>query len=120
MNWDSEERRKFVRAKYPCEIIIRGPQKNIISTCAEKISAGGIRLIIEHRIEPSSIIDLDLYGIAKEPIVCKGKVKWVFTKKDSSNQNRLLYDIGIEFSQIKKEDVDAIKKFVVSTTSSEK
>lgn len=120
MNWDSEERRKFVRAKYPCEITIPGPQKYIISTHAENISAGGIRLIVEKRIEPSTIIDLDLYGITKEPIICKGRIKWVFTKKDPSNQNRLLYDIGIEFFQIKKEDVDEIKKFVVSIASSEK
>ncbi len=120
MNWDSKERRKFVRIKFPCEITIRGPQKHIISTYAENISAGGIRFIIEERIEPSSVIDLDLYGIAKEPIVCEGKMKWIFTKKDSSNQDRLLYDVGVEFSKIKEKDADEIKKLVVSIASSEK
>ena len=120
MSWHNKESRKFVRAKYPCEITIPGPQKHIISTHAENISAGGIRLIIEERIEPSSIIGLDLYGVTKEPIICKGRIKWVFTKKNPSNKNRLLYDVGIEFSQIKKEDVDEIMKLVVSTASSEK
>jgi len=120
MRWDKIDRRRFVRIKFPCEITTQKPQRHIISTYAENISAGGIRFIIEERIEPSSIIDLDLYGIAKEPIICKGKVKWVFTKKDPSNQDRILYDIGIEFSQIKKEDVDEIKKLVVSIASSEK
>jgi len=120
MNWGSKEGRKFVRAKYPCEITIQGPQKHIISTHAENISAGGIRLLIEERIEPSSVIGLDLYGIAKEPIICKGRIKWVFTKKSPSNPNRLLYDVGIEFFQIKKEDVDEIMKLVVLTASNEK
>ena len=114
MNWDSEERRKFVRAKFPCEITIRRPQKRIISTHAKDISAGGIRFIIEEKIEPSSMIGLDLYGIAKEPIVCKGRIKWVFTKKDPSNQNRLLYDVGVEFYQMKKENAAEIKQLIVS------
>ena len=120
MNWDSKERRRFVRVKFPCELTTSWPQRHIISTHPENISAGGIRFLIEERIEPSSTIGLDLYGIAKEPIVCKGKVKWVFTKKDPSNQNRILYDVGIEFSRIKKEDVDEIKKLIVSIASSEK
>jgi len=120
MNWDSKERRKFIRVKYPCEITIRKPQKHMISTHLENISSGGIRFIIKERIEPSSVVDLDLYGIAKEPIVCKGIMKWIFTKKDPYNQDRLLYDVGVEFSRIKKEDVAEIKKLVVSIASSEK
>ena len=120
MNWDSKERRRFVRTKFPCEITIHGPQKHIISTHVENVSAGGIRFILEERIGPSSIIDLDLYGITKEPIVCKGKVKWVFTKKDPSGKNRTRYDTGVEFSQIKEKDVDEIKKLIVSIASTKK
>lgn len=120
MNWDSRERRRFVRIKFPCEITIGCPQKHIISTHAEDISAGGIRVIAKEKIEPSSIIGLDLYGIAKEPIVCKGEVKWVSAKKNPSNQNRILYDVGIEFCQIKEEDAAEIKKLIVSIISGEK
>ena len=117
MSWDSRERRKFVRAKFPCEITICGPKKHIISTHTENISAGGIRFITKERIAPASIIKLDLYGIRKEPIVCTGKVKWAFTKKDSSGKNSFLYDTGIEFSQIKEKNVAEIKKLVVSIAS---
>ena len=120
MNWDSKERRRFVRTKFPCEITIHGPQKHIISTHVENISAGGIRFILEERIGPSSMIDLDLYGITKEPIVCKGRVNWAFTRKDPSNQNRILYDVGIEFCQIKEKDADEIKKLIVAIASSKK
>jgi len=120
MNWNSKERRRFVRIKFPCEITTQKPQRHIISTYAENISAGGIRFIIEERIEPSSIIDLDLYGITKDPIVCKGKVNWAFTRKDPFNQNRILYDVGIEFCQIKEKDVNEIKKLIVSIAFSKK
>ncbi|MCK4519821.1 MAG: PilZ domain-containing protein [Candidatus Omnitrophica bacterium] len=117
MSWDSRKRRKFVRAKFPCEITIYGPQKYTISTHAENISAGGIRFITKEKIAPASIVGLDLYGIKKEPIVCTGKVKWAFAKKDSSSQNNFLYDIGIEFSRIKEKDVVEIKKLLVSIVS---
>lgn len=120
MNWDSKERRRFVRIKYPCEITVLGPRKRIISTYPENISAGGIRLITKEAIEPSSILSLDLYGIAREPIVCRGRVKWVFTKKDPYNKKRTLYDVGIEFLRMKKEDVEEIKKLIVIITSEDK
>ena len=120
MSWDSKERRKFVRAKFPCEITIHGLKKYTLSTHAENISAGGIRFITKERIAPASRVILDLYGIGKEPIVCTGKVKWAFTKKDSSGKNSLLYDIGIEFSRIKEKDVAEIKKLVVSIISGKK
>ena len=120
MSWDSKEKRRFVRIKFPCEITIQKPQRHTISTYAEDISTGGIRVITKERVAPSSMVELDLYGITKEPVVCKGRIKWVFTKKDPFNQGRLLYDVGIEFSQIKKEDIDEIKKLVTLIASSEK
>ena len=63
---------------------------------------------------------IDLYGITKEPIVCKGRVNWVFVKKDPSSKDRTRYDTGVEFSKIKEKDVNAIKKLIVSIASSKK
>lgn len=120
MGWNSKERRKFVRIKYPCEIIIYKPKKHTIPTHAENISAGGIGLIIDEKIKPSSIVGIDLYGITKEPIVCKGKVKWVSEKKDSSAKNNTSYSIGVEFFKIKEKDVNEIKKLAALITSNRK
>jgi len=117
MNWDSKERRKFVRTKLPCEITIYGSKKQRIFTHVENISTGGIRFITKEKIAPASIVELNLYGIGKEPIVCTGKVKWAFAKKNSSEENSSLYDTGIEFSQIKEKDVAEIKKLVVLIAS---
>ncbi len=120
MFWDGKERRKFVRVKFPCEITIHSPNRHIISTYTKDISAGGVKLIIKEQLTPNSMVELDLYGIGKNPIACKGKVKWVSAKEDSYSQDRLLYDIGIEFSQIKKKDIFQIKKLVTSLASSGK
>lgn len=120
MSWNGEERRKFVRIKYPCEIIVHGPQKHTISAHAENISVQGIRLIIDEKIKPYSTIDLDLYGITEEPIACKGKIIWVFEETDYSIKNTARYDTGIKFLKIKEKDINEIKKLIMSITSNRK
>jgi len=120
MTWNSKERRKFIRVRYPCEITIHKPQKHIISTNAENISAGSLGLVLKEKIKLSSIIDVDLYGITKEPIVCKGKIKWVSKKDNPSIKNSAIYNTGIEFFKIKENDVVEINKLVVSITSDKK
>jgi len=120
MSWDGKERRKFVRIKYPCEITIDKPQKHTISAHVENVSPVGIRLIIKENIKPSSIINLDLYGITKEPITCKGKIVWVSKVEDYSIENGAGFDTGIEFFKIKEKDISEIKKLVVLITSNRK
>jgi c-di-GMP-binding flagellar brake protein YcgR len=117
MSWDSTERRQFVRAKLPCQINVPGAQQRIISTRAQNISAGGIRVFINEKLYASSIVDLEIYGISNQPISCTGKVIWTFTRKTHHSKQAPLYDTGIEFHQIKEADVKAIKKLVASIAS---
>lgn len=114
MNWDSKERREFVRIKFPCEILVGGSKEEIISTHAENISAGGIRVIIEKKLPCSSVIDLVIYGIRKKPILCKGKIIWTFSRKIPYHRKLSLFDTGIEFYKIKKEDRREIKSLITS------
>lgn len=118
MSWDSKERRKFVRIKFPCEITTRGPEKHTIPTNAENISAGGIRVVIPERLGSSSVVEIDIFGIKNEPIIGKGRVIWVFSKKNLRGES--VYDTGIEFSQISEEDLRKIKNLVASITSDKK
>lgn len=115
MGWDSKERRKFVRIKFPCEITTRGPKKHIIPANAENISAGGIRVVISEKLDNGSIVDLDIFGIKNDPLVCKGTVIWIFSKKNPQDQT--VYDTGIEFYQIDENDIVEIQKLVASITS---
>jgi len=119
MSWDSEERRKFVRIKFPCEIILHDPQKHRISTYTENISAGGLRIITKEKIKISSVVSLDIYGIKKEPVVCEGKVIWIFTRKNPYHKDAF-FDVGIEFCQINKRDVNKIKNLVSSIVNDKK
>jgi len=120
MSWDSKERREFVRVKFPCEITVKNPERHTISLCTENISAGGIRFLSNEKIGLSLLINIELYGVAKKPIVCNGKVKWAFTRKNPSEGKQNIYDIGVEFYQLKKTDLAEIKSFVVSVLSDKK
>ena len=120
MNWDSSERRKFVRAKFPCEITLPQSGDRLISTHVENISAGGIRIIIDQKLEVSSPVVIDIYGVRENPITCQGKVIWSFTRENPHQKDIALFDIGIEFSQIADEDLSEIKRVIASIASGQK
>ncbi|MFO8052825.1 MAG: PilZ domain-containing protein [Candidatus Omnitrophota bacterium] len=113
MSWDSRERRKFVRVSLPLQISLSN-QSYAISTKTENISAGGIRLILKKKLENGLIVNLKIRNIKKEPINCQGRILWVFSRMNSSQENKILYDTGIEFYKIKKDQVKLIKKFTQS------
>jgi len=117
MNWDSEERRRFVRVKCPCEITVSAPKKRVISANAVNISAGGLRAFLGEKLSPSTIIELTIYDITKEVITCTAKIVWVFTRKPPCIENTLIYDTGMEFCDIKAEHVKKIKRFVAAIAS---
>ena len=117
MSWDSSERREFVRIQFPCEIVLPGSEEKIISTKAENISAGGIRVMLKEELYPASLVNLDIYGIKENPITCVGKIIWVFKRELHHSEPVVLYDTGIEFHEIQKEDIDAIKKLIASIAS---
>jgi len=119
MSWDSEERRQFVRVRCPCKITSTGHQKHTIFTQTENISAGGVRLITEERLTPSSIIDLDIHIRNGDFISCKGKILWVFARK-VSDIGPVVFDTGIEFYHITDKEAQAIVDLVVSIASGKK
>ncbi len=112
MSWDSKERRKFIRVDCPCEITTQTASGSRISTHVKNISAGGLRVFLSEKLKISSIIKIDIYQISKEPISCKGNIVWVFTRKNPDNKDELMFDTGIEFSQIENKDLEEIKKLV--------
>lgn len=120
MSWDYEERRQFVRAAFPCELSVHTAVENTIYTQTENISAGGIRVLIEKRIPPASIIKVTLYKIRETPIICVGRVIWVFTRNHPQNKNLTLFDIGIEFYEIAEEEILEIKNLIASLISAKK
>ena len=76
MDWEGIEKRRFVRANFPCKIAIYTPAQHILASHTENIGAGGVRVILEEKLEIASNVGLEIY-LEKEPIVCEGKIVWV-------------------------------------------
>lgn len=113
MNWDGVERRQFVRVAFPCEISVYTTRKEIIPSRTENISTGGVRILLDKKLKTASIISMDIYGIKSEPIICNGRVVWVFKRNRGGNT---FYDTGIEFHKIKEKDVIEIQNLIISLT----
>lgn len=118
MSWSGAEKRRFVRANFPCKIIIHTPKENTITTKTENISAGGVRVIISEELAISSMVDLELF-VNNKTISCKGRVVWMVPNKNLSPEETNIYDTGIEFYQISPKDREAIKQLVKSILSKE-
>ena len=117
MIWDGSEKRKVLRINLPCRIIIYIPQKQIVDTVINNISEGGVGFTLLRELEISSIIGLEIYEIKKDPIVCRGQVRWVNLIESTYLRGRILFNIGVQFSQIDNQDLQAIKKLVESSNS---
>jgi len=129
MNQEWLEKRRFVRANFACKIIIRSvrgnpsradaaaraangihtPKERVIITCTENIGAGGIRVIINEKIDIASMVGLEIY-LNDELIACGGKIVWVVEVGKN-------FDTGIEFHQIDEEDRRVIDNFVRAIVS---
>ena len=113
MSWEGLETRRFVRANFPCEIVIFAPKQHTVSTHTENIGAGGVRVIIEERLDIGSLVRLQLYLYEEtEPIVCEGKIVWMVEKESRYRKNLVFFDTGIEFHTMKECDRIKIKNLV--------
>jgi c-di-GMP-binding flagellar brake protein YcgR len=84
----------------------------------KNISKGGICLIAYEPLKPSDVLGLKMYlpGDRKE-INAVGKVVWSkeFIIGDDSFGKR--YDVGVEFIDVKDEDLNKVNKYVFSHIS---
>lgn len=115
--YKGQEKRKFLRVRLPCRIAIFNFPERSISAHTENISAGGVRVIMEERMEMGSTVGLEIH-LNEKLISCKGKIVWVVDKKSHFKKNVCYYDTGIEFCEITDQDRfyinSAIEKIVDS------
>tara|TARA_B100000315_G_C14572117_1_gene586126 strand:- start:2266 stop:2631 length:366 start_codon:yes stop_codon:yes gene_type:complete len=120
MGYEGSEKRRFVRANFPCKIIIQTPLEHMIATHTEDIGAGGVRVLIEEKLDVHAQVNLELH-LNGEPISCQARIVWVLEKKTPGIDESTLYDTGIEFSQIKDKDQkkinDMVKKIIDDKSS---
>ena len=113
------EKRNFIRANFPCKIIIYTPSEHIIISHTENIGAGGVRVIIEESLDISSFVGLEVF-LSGAQIICKGRIVWVVERSGSQKKEANIWDTGIEFHEIAERDRKVIKSFVDTVISDQK
>ena len=119
MVWDGLEKRRFIRANFPCKIVIYTPEEQVITAQTENISAGGIRVVIAKELQLSLAVDLEIH-FTENPIKCKGRVVWTLPNEEIKPDGIKKYDIGIEFYRIASADRSVIAKLIETLVSKEK
>lgn len=119
MSWNGKEKRRFIRASFPCRITIFTPQKHILTAHTSNIGLGGLRAILTEKLEISSKVNLELH-IDSKPIICDGRIVWVTDKQPVVVGKPVkFFDTGIEFSDIKDTDTKKIENLVTIRISNE-
>lgn len=113
------EKRRFIRAQFPCIIKIYTFHEHIITTHTENISAGGVRVIIEEKLEIGSTVGLKIQ-IKNYTVSCKGRVVWGVDKKSPYKQGVAYQDTGVEFYEIKDADVQVINHAIEDIVNEKK
>ena len=113
------EKRASTRVSIACKIsIVLGGKQVVLNCHTENLSTGGIMVIIEENITPSTVVDLELFLWDKEkPIKCKGQIAW-FNEITPKETKPRLFNTGIEFAEISDSDKEEIGKFIQYILSS--
>jgi len=119
MDWKGKEKRRFVRAKFPCKIMVNIPEEYTIVSHTEDIGAGGIRVIIPDKLDIGAMVGLEIF-LSNGEIKCKGKIVWVVKKGSSLLGDGVTFDTGVEFGEISEEDRRVVNNFVESVISPKK
>ncbi|MCK4912817.1 MAG: PilZ domain-containing protein [Candidatus Omnitrophica bacterium] len=119
MSWEGTEKRNFIRANFPCKILIYTPSEHALIAHTENIGSGGLRTIIEENLDISSIVGLEVF-IGGTQIICKGRIVWVVVKAGFEKSDINIWDTGIEFYEISERDKKTVKNFVDSITDDQK
>ncbi len=116
-----QEKRRFKRTDYNTNVKWRSlatPSQGmaVIPDITKDISAGGIRLALYERLETGTRLELELAIGGDKTIKAKGHVKWIDRiKMTSDDKTTVGYYVGIEFTDLSREDKAFIDRFVSRT-----
>ena len=112
--WEGLNRRKFPRVSFPCLVTVQSQEeKDSILTHTENLGIGGVCVVLKKALKMFSpvVLELDLLD-GSEHIQCKGKVVWSIRRKGDEEIKPFFYDIGVEFTDIDKNDVKRIEETI--------
>ena len=105
--WQGIDKRRFPRVNYPCKVaVVRSGQSEQFLTRTENIGSGGVCVILSKSLDKFCPVELTVYlNDGHPPLESDGRVVWVVKHKET-------FDTGVEFINIKKEDVARIERIV--------
>jgi len=113
--WQGLNKRQFPRINYPCLVVIRNDNddNDTVLTHTDNVGVGGVCVALKKAVKMFSVIEieLDLLDLG-DHIRCKGKVVWNVESEKSEKTTPRLFDVGIEFVDIKKEDQERLRKVI--------
>ena len=118
-NLNGKNRRRAVRVQFPYAIHIHTVKGAPISTYTEDISAGGVRVVTQEKLELNCTVDLKIY-VGDRFVRCRGKIIWVKEKTSSVLDGVLFYSAGIEFAILSRDDRALLDKCIKDLESRQK
>ena len=108
------EKRKFVRLNM--KVLVnwkKVPEENPSSAdIMRNISRGGICLTVTETVLKGDHLSLQIKMPRQKLITVTAKVMWVKDISGDNLDNRVEYDIGCEFLDLRKEDLQELERFV--------
>ena len=71
-----------------------------------------MRIIVEDNLSLGTVVGIDIFLDSDTIIKCKGKVVWQLTNKNPLTEKDMLFDVGLEFIDIKDADRKTLKEVV--------
>jgi len=112
MAWEGMDRRKFPRVMYPCmvKVISADGTYEPVLTHTENIGLGGLCVTLKSGIKLFTPVEMEIDLLdLDEHIVPKGKVVWNVRRKSIEEIKPMFYDIGVEFTEISKQDQERLR-----------
>ena len=114
------DNRKFPRADIPCKVsTIFAERLLVFASHTENMGVGGIRVILEEKLQVSIIVNLELLLLDNEKrIKCTGQVVWVKEINPPEVKPRL-FSTGIRFIDVVGSGREEIRKVVKTLLTQE-
>lgn len=111
MSWGGLDQRVFPRYSAKCDVTIMGDGETI-KAVTHNIGTGGVCIMMPKELAKLSHVKLRLALNDLTPsIECTARVVWMITSKELSAR-KPTYDTGLEFVDLKPEDLEKIQTFV--------
>jgi len=107
-----KEKRNFIRFDIPLKVhyTVQGDPKIVKTGITKDVSAGGVQLLTEEKIDIGNKIDLTVFiPEALNPVHLAGIAVWV---KEIRSEEKSRYCTGIEFTKIEEDNKNTFLKFL--------